>query len=192
MPTNGQQIILSHFCRKINRSWSSSQMWCRNGFQKIFLYKGEKLQVEEASFKRNHGAQPILARRTYSTQLITIPWPCCCIEYTWEDGKNTWCEEYIFHSLLLYLLLLFITLSVLCSKLLKPTEWLSFETPSGSGTWLESKSANLLLFCARVTVGPPPSKLFRHISNLNWDMDMQIWIELLCQLLNKSIRLTVP
>ena len=92
--------------------------------------------------------------------------------------------------LLLYLFLLFITLSVLCSKLLKPTEWLSFETPSGSGTWLESKSANLLLFCARVTVGPPPTKLFRHITNLSWDMDLQIWIELLCQLLNKSIRLT--
>ena len=157
-----------------------------------WLPRNFSLQRGEAAgrYMINHGAQPILVRRTYSMQLIAIPRPCCCIEYTWEDGKNTWCEEYIFHSLLLYLLLLFITLSVLCSKLLKPTEWLSFETPSGSGTWLESKSANLLLFCARVTVGPPPTKLFRHITNLNWDMDIQIWIELLCQLLNKSIRLT--
>ena len=103
MPTNGQQIILSHFCRKINRSWSSSQMWCKKGFQEIFLYKGEKLQVEEASFMINHGAQPLLARRTYSMQLIAIPWPCCCIEYTWEVGKNTWCEEYIFHYLIVAL-----------------------------------------------------------------------------------------
>ena len=103
MPTNGQQIILSHFCRKINRSWISSQIWCKKGFQEIFLYKGEKLQVEEASFKMNHGAQPILARRTYSTQLIAIPWPCCCIEYTWEVGKTTLCEEYIFHSLIVAL-----------------------------------------------------------------------------------------
>ena len=104
--SNANRRLADHiitFCRKINRSWNYSQWWCKNGFQEIFRYKGEKLQVEEASFKRNHGAQPILARRTYSTQLIAIPWPCCCIEYTWEVGKTTLCEEYIFHSLIVAL-----------------------------------------------------------------------------------------
>ena len=167
MPTDGQQIILSHFCRKIDRSWNSSQMWCKNGFQEIFLYKGEKLQVD-TWYMINHGAQPILARRTYSMQLTAIPWPCCCIEYTWEDGKNTWCEEYIFHSPIVALpaspfhnavCLVQQAAQTYRMVLIRNSKWVG-------------KSANLLLFCARVTVGPPPSKLFRHITNLNWDMDI--------------------
>ena len=100
-----------------------------------WLPRNFSLQRGEAAgrYMINHGAQPILARRPTLCNWLPSPDPVA--------AKNTPGKMVKIHDekkisftlwLLLYLLLLFITLSVLCSKLLKPTEWLSFETPSGS------------------------------------------------------------